>query len=150
MRHYQPGDPQCGGGAEVAASLVRWCCAKGGGRGVFPGPFKDRKRGGFVQEKKPMAQMEHNALLARKEGAEIFAKPETRKKSMPTGRGSAHTAIRAGSAGRKKRHLLLAASAAYRERPTARAMIAQRAFLIEALPEGGEEAVRGAMSNKRI
>jgi len=103
--------------------------ARKGGRGVFQGRFKVER-----MAQKTDAQMEHNALLL-EEGAEIFAKPELEIYADDV--QCAH--------GNTCGQLDEAAIFYLRQRGLpeleARAMIT-RAFLIEALPDWLDDAVR--------
>lgn len=108
--------------------LVRGAARKGG-RGVFQGRFKVER-----VAQKTDAQMEHNALLL-EDGAEVFAKPELEIYADDV--QCAH--------GNTSGQLDEAAIFYLRQRGLpeieARAMIT-RAFLVEALPEWLDEAVR--------
>lgn len=109
--------------------------ARKGGRGVFQGRFKVER-----VAQKTDAKMEHNALLL-EEGAEIFAKPELEIYADDV--QCAH--------GNTCGQLDEAAVFYLRQRGLpeleARAMIT-RAFLIDALPDWLDEAVRGEVEGR--
>ncbi|HVY88187.1 MAG TPA: SufD family Fe-S cluster assembly protein [Hyphomonadaceae bacterium] len=119
--------------AEVR-QLVRGVARKGG-RGVFQGRFKVER-----VAQKTDAQMEHNALLL-EEGAEIFAKPELEIYADDVQCSHGNTA------GQLDENAIFYLRQRGIPEIEARAMIT-RAFLIEALPDWLDEAVRGEVEQR--
>jgi Fe-S cluster assembly protein SufD len=127
--HVKLGAP----GAEVR-QLVRGAARKGG-RGVFQGKFLV-ERGA----QKADAEMQHNALLL-EEGAEVFAKPELEIYADDVQCAHGNTA------GQLNEDAIFYLRQRGIPEQQARAMIT-RAFLIEALPEWLDEAVRAGVETR--
>lgn len=120
-------------GAEVR-QLVRGVARKGG-RGVFQGKFLVERAA-----QKTDAEMQHNALIL-EEGAEVFAKPELEIYADDVKCSHGNTAGQLDEAA-----VFYLRSRGIPE-AQARAMIT-RAFLLEALPDWLDEAVRGEIEGR--